>query len=76
MWPHRAHILTPLTSQTGAPKKGQPQQKYVWMKEMQAAFDQMKAFMAMDVLGAYPNHNRPIHISTNASDYQLDLCIM
>jgi hypothetical protein len=22
MWPHQAHILTPLTSQTGAPKKG------------------------------------------------------
>ncbi len=22
MWPHRAHILTPLTSQTGAPQKG------------------------------------------------------
>ncbi len=21
MWPHRAHILTPLTSQTGAPPK-------------------------------------------------------
>jgi hypothetical protein len=39
MWPHRAHVLTPLTSQTGAPKKGQPQQKYVWTKEMQAAFD-------------------------------------
>jgi hypothetical protein len=27
MWPHRAHILTPLTSQTGASKKGHPQQK-------------------------------------------------
>jgi hypothetical protein len=29
MWPHRAHILTPLTLQTGAPKKGQIQQQYV-----------------------------------------------
>ncbi len=52
MWPHRAHILTPLTSQTGAPKKGQPQQKHVWMAERQAAFGQMKALMAMDVLCA------------------------
>ncbi len=54
-WPHQAHILTPLMSQTGAPKKGQPQQKYVWMEKMQAAFDQMKALMAMEVLCAYPN---------------------
>ncbi len=76
MWPHRAHILTPLTSQTGAPKKGHPQQKYVWMEEMQAAFDQMKALMAMDILCAYPNHNKPFHIYTNASDYQLGSCFM
>jgi hypothetical protein len=49
----------PLTSQTGAPKKGQPQQKYARTKEMQAAFDQMKVLMAMDVLCAYQNHNKP-----------------
>ncbi len=61
MWPHRAHILMPLTSQTGAPKKGQTQQKYVWAVEMQTAFNQMKALMAMDVLCAYPNHNKPFH---------------
>jgi hypothetical protein len=57
MWPHRAHILTPLTTQTGAHKKGQTRQKYVLMEEMQTAFDQMKALMAMDILYAYPNHN-------------------
>jgi hypothetical protein len=76
MWPHQAQILTPLTSQTGAPKKGQPQQKNVWTEEMQAAFDQMKALMAMDILCTYPNHNKPVHIYTNASDYQLGLCTM
>jgi hypothetical protein len=69
MWHHRAHILTPLTSQTGVPKKGQTQQKHVWTEEMQTAFDQMKALMAMDVLCAYPNHNKLFHICTNASDY-------
>ncbi len=76
MWPHQAHILSPLTLQTGAPKKGQHQQKYVWTEEMQAAFDQMKVLMAMDVLCAYPNHNKLFHIYTDASDYQLGSCIM
>ncbi len=69
MWPQRAHILTLLTSKTGAPKKGQSQKKYVWMEEMQTAFNQMKALMAMDVLCAYPNHNKQFHIYTDASDY-------
>ncbi len=78
MWPHRAHILMPLMSQTGAPKKGQTQQKYVWKKEMQTAFDQMKALMAMDIRCAYLNHNMTFHIYTDASDfqYQLGLCII
>ncbi len=76
MWPHRAHILMPLTSHTGAPKKGQTQKKYVWMEKMQAAFNQMKALMAMDILCAYLNHNKPFHVYTNASDYQLGLCII
>jgi hypothetical protein len=76
MWPHSAYILAPLQSQTGAPKKGQTQQKYVWTEEMQAAFDKMKTLMAIDILYAYPNHNTPFHIYTNASDYQLGSCIM
>ena len=50
MWPHRYEILAPLTSHTGAPKKGENQSPFVWTSEMQKAFDQMKALMAADVL--------------------------
>ena len=76
MWPHRSEILAPLTAHTGAPKKGEKQAPFVWTPEMQKAFDQMKAFMAADVLCAYPNHNKPFHIYTDASNYQLGACLM
>ena len=71
MWPHRSEILAPLTAHTGAPKKGEKQSPFVWTSEMQRAFDQMKALMTADVLCAYPNHNKPFHIYTDAPNYQL-----
>jgi hypothetical protein len=76
MWPHRAHILAPLMEKTGTPKKGTKQPKFVWTEAMQAASKQMKAMMAADVLCAYPNHNLPFDIYTDALDCQLGACIM
>ena len=64
MWQHRAHILAPPTEKTGAPQKGIKQPK---TDSMQAAFKRMKAMMAADVLFAYPNHNLPFEMYTDAS---------
>ena len=76
MWPHRAHILAPLMAKMGAPKKGTKQSKFVWTENMQTDFKHMKEIMASDILCAYPNHNKPFDIYTDASDYQLGACIM
>jgi hypothetical protein len=76
IWPHRLHMLAPLTTKTSAPKKDEKPPPFQWTPEMQKAFDQIKALMAAGVLCAYPDHNKPFHIFTVASDYQLGACIM
>ena len=74
MWPRSSHILAPPTAKTG--KKGEKPPPFQCTPDMQKAFDQMIAFMDADVLCAYPDHNEPFHIFTDASDYQLGACIM
>jgi RNase H-like domain found in reverse transcriptase len=68
MWPHCSHILAPLTELMG--KKA-----FVWEDKHQQAFEQTKALIGTDVLLAYPNHNKPFDIETDASNYQLSAII-
>jgi Reverse transcriptase (RNA-dependent DNA polymerase)./Integrase core domain. len=63
MWPHRSHIMSPLTSLTG--------HKFQWNDACQKAFEHIKLMITEDVLLAYPDHNLPFEIQTDASDYQL-----
>ena len=69
MWPQRAHILAPLSSESG-------KTTFRWTEEMDLAFKRMKALMARDCLLAYPNHNKPFHIYTDASKYQMGAYIV
>ncbi|KAL7545263.1 hypothetical protein ACHAWF_008610 [Thalassiosira exigua] len=69
MWPHRSHILAPITDKTGL-------KTFEWTTpQIQMAFDKMKALMAIDALCAYPNHNFPFEISPDTSDFQLGAVI-
>ena len=75
MWPHRSHILTPLTAYTGEHlRKAKKAPPFKWTAEMQDAFDQMKALIA-DVLYAYPYHNKPYHIYTCKTMFQRPITV-
>ncbi len=54
MWPSRAHILKPLTDQSGSKKRA----PIKWTDEMQQAFDKMRLLMAAGALADYPDHNK------------------
>ncbi len=69
MWPQWAHILAPLSSELR-------KKTFLWTPDVDLAFKCMKALMAWDCLLAYPNHNKPLHIYTDTSSYQMDACIV
>ena len=64
MWPRRSHILAPLTDLIGT-------KKFQWGPPQSKAFKEMKSLIAKDTLLAYPDHNLPFHVETDASNYQL-----
>jgi hypothetical protein len=72
MWPSCAHILKPLTDQSGLKKRA----PIKWTDEMQQAFDKMRLLMAADALAAYTDHNKRFNVYTDASDFQLGACII
>jgi hypothetical protein len=53
MLPSRAHILKPLTDQSGLKKRAPSK----WIDEMQQAFDKMRLHMVADAVAVYLNHN-------------------
>ncbi|KAL7488620.1 hypothetical protein ACHAW6_014213 [Cyclotella cf. meneghiniana] len=72
MWPSRANILKPLTDHSGL-KKYAP---IPWTPDMQTAFHKICALMVADALAAYPDLNTWFNAYTDASDYQLGVCIV
>ena len=69
VWPKRAHLLAPLSAMTST------KAKWVWTKEHQEAFDNMKLLIAKETLLTYPNFNKTFEIHTDASKVQLGACI-
>ena len=67
MWPRHAHILAPLTTLTGTNK---------FKQELEHKKALKKKMITTDALIAYPDHNLPFHIYTDASDTQLGSVIM
>ena len=74
LWPRRSHTLAPLTTLGNLPKGAILGDR--WTPECDKAFQEMKSIIATDCLMAYPNHNKPFYIYTDASDYQMGTVIM
>jgi len=68
MYPGLSELLAPLTALTGT-------KTFQWTPECSKAFKEMKALLTSETMLAYPNHNLPFDIETDASDYQLGAVI-
>jgi hypothetical protein len=50
--------------------------KLEWHSSHQQAFDKIKKVIGTEVLLCYPDFNKPFHLYTDSSDYQLGAVIM
>ena len=78
MWPKRSHILAPISNADAVGKYGDKKKKilFEWSPEMDQASRKMKLLLVTDAMTYYSDHNKPFHIYTDASDFQLGACIM
>ena len=70
MWQKRSHILAPLTGMVSEVAT------WKWDKEQQQAFEEMKRVISQETLLTFPDFEKPFHIYTDASNYQLGAVIM
>jgi hypothetical protein len=70
MWRKRSHLTAPLSALVS---KDVP---WKWGKEQQEAFEAIKKVVSRETLLAFPQFDKPFHVYTDASNYQLGAVIM
>ena len=53
-----------------------PNATFKWTQVHQEAFEDMKSVISKEMLLNFPQFDKPFHVYTNASDYQLGMVIM
>ncbi|GAX22752.1 putative transposase [Fistulifera solaris] len=69
MWRRRSHLMAPLTQLVS------DKVKFHWGPEQQEAFDEIKRNISRETMLSFPDFNKPFHIHTDASAYQLGAVI-
>ena len=49
---------------------------FVWSPQCDKAVATMKSILTSEAMMKYPNHNKPFHIHTDTSNYQLGTTII
>jgi RNase H-like domain found in reverse transcriptase len=70
MWQRRSHLLVPLMQLVS---KSKP---FNWTSVHKEAYEEVKWVISKETLLSFPNFNKPFHMCTDASNYQLGSIIM